>query len=159
MHATTPMDKLRALLPVNYGLTEELEKTIKFTYSSRLLTIDNEADAIDLYMTANNHPRMSTRALLEEDNDLAIDGDFEFNLASAKATLIRAFSKSSGTPYLLKFGSETLVEIENFRKLNFSSDEESFANYVVPLKLISTLDHKPALLLPVMYCSLDIVPN
>lgn len=35
--------------------------------------------------------------------------------------------ESTGTPYLLKFGSETLIEIENFRKLNFSSDDESFA--------------------------------
>lgn len=155
--ALPPIEKFRALLPVEFGLTEELENLIIYSYSSRLLTVNKPADAINLYEVANNHPRMSTRVLLEDEHDLAVEGDFEFNIASAKATLIRAFSKTTGTPYLLKFGSEVDKEHANFRLLGLS-EEQSLGKFIVPMVLIQTLDHRSALRLPVMHCSLDIVP-
>lgn len=152
-----PIEKFRALLPKGYGLSEELENLIVYSYSNRLLTVNKPADAINLYEVANNHPRMSTRVLLEETHDLAIDGDFEFNIVTTKATLVRAFSKTTGTPYLLKFGIDVLNEHTNFSLLGLS-EEQSLAQFIVPMVLVQTLDHRSALRLPVMHCSLDIVP-
>eukprot|EP01031_Cornospumella_fuschlensis_P034197 gene34197-41395_t len=155
--ALPPIEKFRQLLPVELGLTEELENLIIYSYSSRLLTVNKPEDAINLYEVANNHPRMSTRKVLEDEHDLAVDGNFEFNFASAKATLVRAFSKTTGTPYLLKFGPDVHTEHESFAMLGLS-EEQSQGTFIVPMVLIQTVGHRSALRLSVMHCSLDIVP-
>lgn len=130
------------------------------SYSSRLLTVNKPADAINLYDVANNHPRMSTRVLLEETHDLVVaDGDFECNVvATAHNALVRAFSKTSGTPYLLKFGTDVRAEYQSFSALDLS-EAQALAQFIVPMVLVECPGgHRSALRLPVMTCSLDVVP-
>lgn len=152
------MEKFRSLLPVDRNLTEEVEMLIKFTYSSKLLTVETTTDAVILFEIAVNHPRLTTVRALEDQHDLVIDGDFEFNIASAKTTLVRAFSKRSGAPYLLKFGPDITDEFNNFRKLGLS-EEQSLEHFILPMTLVECTNHRPSICFPVMYCSLDVVPR
>jgi len=93
-----PTDRLKAFLPKNKKIDPKVLNTICRDYSARLLAVENEELAIQLYATAERSLQSVTRAFTRA-SDFIIDGVFS-GATSSKASFYKAFD--AGRPVVVK---------------------------------------------------------